>query len=72
MENLKEFHTIILKHRIKVYMDHKNIIFENFTTERVLRWRLMLKEYSPDIKYTKGPDNYAAGTLSRLPLFTLM
>ena len=44
METLKEFHTIILGHRITVYTDNKNLIFENFTTERVLRWRLMLEE----------------------------
>ena len=33
-ETLKDFHTIILGHRITVYTDHKNLIFENFTTEK--------------------------------------
>ena len=37
VETLKEFRTIFLGHRITVYTDHKNITFENFTTERVLR-----------------------------------
>ena len=68
METLKEFCTILLGHRIIVYTDHKNIIFENFTTERALRWPIMLEEYGPEIKYIKGPDNDAADALRRLML----
>ena len=34
---------ILLGHSITVYTDHKNLTFENFTTERVLHWRLMLE-----------------------------
>ena len=66
METLKEFRTIILGYRITVYMDHNNLTFKNFTTERVLRWRLMLEEYGPEIKYIKGTDNDAAEALGRL------
>ena len=68
METLKESLTILLGHRITVYTDHENITFENFTTEIVLFWRLMLEEYGPEIKYIKGPDNYAADAFSRLQL----
>ena len=49
-------------------MDHNNLIFDNFTTERVLRWRLILEEYGTEIKYIKGPDNNAADALISLPL----
>ena len=49
-------------------MDHKNLIFDNFTTERVLSWHLMLEEYGLEIKYIKGTDNDAADALSRLLL----
>ena len=34
---LKEFQTIILGHRITVYTYHKNLTFENFTTEIEIR-----------------------------------
>ena len=51
-----------------VYADNKNLTFQNFTTERVLHWRLMLEEYGPEIKYIKGPNNDAEDALSRLPL----
>ena len=49
-------------------MDHKSITFEKFTTEIVLRWRLMLEEYGPEIKYIEVPDNCVGGALNRLPL----
>ena len=68
MENLKEFRTNILGHRIIVYTYHKNLTIENFTTEIVLHWRLILEEYRPEIKYIKGPDNEASDALSKLSL----
>ena len=42
VKTLKESHTIILGHGIALYMDHKNIMYENFTTERVIRRRFLL------------------------------
>ena len=68
MENLKGFRTINLGKPITVYTDNKNLTSEKPKTERVLRWHLMLEEYVPDIKYTKGHDNDTADALSRLPL----
>ena len=68
VETLKQFRTIHLVHRIIVYKDHNNLTFESFTTERLLRWRLMSEEYVPEIKYIKGPDNDKVDALSRLSL----
>ena len=49
---------ILIGHHINVYTDHRNLVDDNFTTEKVLRWRLLLgKEYAPTIKYIKGSDN---------------
>ena len=56
----------MLGQRIEVHTDHKNLTCENFNTDRVYRWRLLLEEYGPDIKYIEGPKNVAAGALSRL------
>ena len=42
MEILKELRTIILGRPITVYRDHKNLTFDNFTTEEVLCWWLIL------------------------------
>ena len=49
-------------------MYHDNLTYENFTTKRVLFWRLLLEEYGSNIKYIKMSDNDAAGALSRIPL----
>ena len=39
-----------------------------FHTDRVLRWRLILKEYDPDIEYIKDEKNIVADALSRIPI----
>ena len=33
-----------------------------------MRWRLYIKEYSPDLKYIKGEHNVVADALSRLEM----
>ena len=55
--------------RIKVFTDHKNLVHESElkTSQRVMRWRLLLEEYGPEIEYIKGPKNVVADALSRLP-----
>ena len=39
---------------------------KNFNTDRVLRWRLILEEYGPDIEYIPGEKKIVADVLSRL------
>jgi RNase H-like domain found in reverse transcriptase len=68
VETLKEFRNILLGHRIQVYTDHKNLTYANFNTERVMRWRLILEEFSPELIYLKGDTNIVADALSRLEL----
>jgi hypothetical protein len=67
VETLKEFRNILLGQKITVYTDHKNLIYNDLQTDRVLRWRLLLEEYSVDIKYIKGVTNIVADVLSRYP-----
>ena len=38
VETLKEFRTILLGQKLKIYTDHKNLTCKNFNTDRVLRW----------------------------------
>jgi hypothetical protein len=47
VETLKEFRTILLGQKIRVYTDHKNLTCVNFNTDCVMRWRLILEEYGP-------------------------
>ena len=68
VETLKEFRNILLGQRIKVYTDHKNLTYKQFNTERVMRWRLILEEYGPELIYIQGKKNVVADALSRLDL----
>ena len=67
VETLKEFRTILLGQRLTIHTDHLNLTHKNLTSNRVLRWRLYIEEYAPDIKYIKGEENVVADALSRLP-----
>jgi hypothetical protein len=51
-------------------MDHKNLTFANFITDRVRRWRLIVEEYGPEIVYVPGVHNIVADFLSHHPIST--
>ena len=68
VETLKEFRNILLGQTSRVYTDHQNLTYKNFNTERVMRWRLILEEYGPEILYLPGHKNVVADALSRLNL----
>jgi hypothetical protein len=68
VETLKEFRNILLGQKIKVHTDHENLTYKNFNSDRVMRWRLYIEEYSPDLQYIKGTHNVVADALSWLEL----
>ena len=69
VETFKEFRAVLLGATIRVHMDHKNLTHRltDFTTQRVLRWRLLLEEFNPTFLYKSGPSNVLADALSRVP-----
>jgi hypothetical protein len=67
VEILKEFRNILLGHEIEVFTDHKNLIYDDLKTERVLRWRLLMEEFGVKLIYIKGEENVVADVLSRYP-----
>ena len=67
VEALKEFRTIVHGHPIDVCTDHKNWACDKkLTNARVMRWRLLIDEYAPNIIYLPGEHNVVADALSRL------
>ena len=68
VEVLKEFQNILLGQQIHVHTDHENLTQKKFNSDRVMRWRLYIEEYSPDLTYIKGEANVVADALSRLEM----
>jgi hypothetical protein len=68
VETLKEFRNILMGQKIKVHTDHENLTYKNFNSDRVMKWRLYIEEYSPDLQYIKGTHNVVADALSRLKI----
>ncbi len=68
-ETLKYFHHMLLRHRILIKTDHKNLVHPNshHASDRVLRQRLLIEEYRAELEYIKGETNTIADTLSRVP-----
>ena len=67
VETLKEYRNILFGHEIIIYTDHKNLVHETLlmSSDRVMRWHLLLEEYGPTFKYIKGEKNEVSDTLSR-------
>ena len=66
METLKEFKNILLGQKIRVYTDHKNLIYKTHNSSRVMRWRLLIEEFGPKLNYLPGEKNVVADCLSKL------
>ena len=68
VETKKEFRNILLGQILIIYTYHKNLTCNNFNTNMLLRWRLILEDYVPDIEYIKVETNIVEDVISRFPL----
>ena len=69
VECLQQLQGIIFGYEINVSSDHKNLVYATTLGEyqRVMRWRLIIKEFGPKIQHKAGVNNIVDDTLSRLP-----
>ena len=51
---LKQFRTILIGQKWRIYTDHKNLTCKNFNTDRIIRWIIQVKGYGTDIECIKG------------------
>ncbi len=68
VETLKEFKGMLLGQHIIVYTDHINLTRDNIgqSSDRTMRWVLLLQEFNVELRYVKGVDNTVADAISRL------
>jgi hypothetical protein len=67
VETLLEYRSFLLGSTIYVFTDHRNLIFNN-NSQRAVRWRLLIEEFSVHFIHRAGHKNLGADAISRLPL----
>ena len=70
VEMLKEFKSILLEYEKEIHTGHKNLFHETtiMSSDRVIRWQLIIEEYRPEIKYVLDLENIVADVISRLSM----
>jgi hypothetical protein len=52
--------------RIVIHTDHQNTLYNKLSSDRIIRWRLLLEEYGPEYVHVSGKDNVVADALSHV------
>ena len=58
--------SILLGFKVHFHSDHKYLSFENFKSEHVRQWRLILKQFDYIFTYTIDVDNIIADMMSHI------
>ena len=66
LKRLKNSKNILLGQITNVYTDHKNVTYKTHNSAKVMGWRLLIKEFGPDLHYLPGKKNVVADCLSIL------
>ena len=69
VECLKQFRGIIFGCVINLFLYHNNMLYAATLSEyqRVMLWRLIIKEFGPNIQHIAGVYNIVSDTISRFP-----
>lgn len=62
-----DIYVTVAEHPLVVFTDHNPLTFLHKLknkNQRLMRWSLMLQQYSLDVKHIKGPDSIIADALS--------
>ena len=68
LEALHEYRSILYGAQIRLWTDHKNLAQRDINSPRLLRWRLLIEEFNPDIRFWSSDKNFGADAVSRLAL----
>ena len=53
---------------ITIHTDHLNLLHKKLANQRILRWRLLLKDFNPTVKSTLLENNLLTDAISRLEM----
>ena len=69
VEWLRQFRVILFIYDIKIFSYHNNLYYDATLSESqwVIHWRLIIKEFGPNIQHIAGFENIVAGTISKIP-----
>ena len=69
VERLKKFRGIPFGYEIKLFSDHKNMVYAETLSEsrRLMRWRLILEAFGTNIQHIYEFESIVVDILSRLP-----
>ena len=67
-KGFKAFEGILQGIEVTVHTDLLNLLYRNLPSQRMVRWRLLLKVYHPFFKHVPGVKNDAADALCRLEM----
>jgi hypothetical protein len=68
VEILREFRNILFGYKTIVHIDHKKLPYAKSTSDRVIRWGLLIEEFGPEFRHIKGKHNLIADDSSRVEL----
>ena len=63
---LKEFQSMLIGANLTIFTDHHNITFRTMNPQSVLRWKIYLEDFPPDLMYIEVKNNVLADYFSRL------
>jgi RNase H-like domain found in reverse transcriptase len=64
VKTVKQYRNILLGYDIKVFTDHKKLLYSKQSSDRLMRWQLLLEEYKIKWQHIKGEQNINADALS--------
>ena len=68
VETIKSFDNILRGQKIVVHTDHLNLLYRKLASNRLIRWRMILEEYGPEVVHVKGVHNVVSDAMSRLDM----